>query len=89
MGCTELIGQSKYDQKCMKVQSKHGKVIQNMHGASRNYRYVWDVSPSQRLWGCLDASPGLPYQYFGVDQEHRYSFGLRPNFLRYANFLMR
>src|ERR1041385_5156697 len=31
-------------QKCMKVQAKHGKVTQNMHGASRNYRYVWDVS---------------------------------------------
>src|ERR1041384_4897209 len=30
--------------KCMKVQAKHGKVTQNMHGASRNYRYVWDVS---------------------------------------------
>src|SRR4051812_24612130 len=28
----------------MKVQAKHGKVTQNMHGASRNYRYVWDVS---------------------------------------------
>src|ERR1041385_7644193 len=28
----------------MKVQEKHGKVTQNMHGASRNYRYVWDVS---------------------------------------------
>ena len=32
-------------QKCNKVQPKHGKVTQNMHGASRNYRYVWDVSP--------------------------------------------
>src|ERR1041385_3076053 len=30
----------------MKVQAKHGKVTQNLHGASRNYRYVWDVS----LW---------------------------------------
>src|SRR3954464_11782183 len=28
----------------MKVHLKHGKVTQNMHGASRNYRYVWDVS---------------------------------------------
>src|SRR4051812_12205149 len=28
----------------MKVQAKHGKVTQNMHGASRNYRYVWDLS---------------------------------------------
>src|SRR3954463_12460376 len=28
----------------MKVHQKQGKVTQNMHGASRNYRYVWDVS---------------------------------------------
>src|SRR3954467_12955032 len=28
----------------MKVQAKHDKVTQNMHGASKNYRYVWDVS---------------------------------------------
>ena len=28
----------------MRVQAKHGKVTQNMHGASKNYRYVWDVS---------------------------------------------
>src|SRR4051812_24447458 len=28
----------------MKVQAKHGKVTQNMHGANRNYIYVWDVS---------------------------------------------
>src|SRR3954468_23073171 len=28
----------------MKVQAKHGKVTQNMHGTSRNYRYVLDVS---------------------------------------------
>src|SRR3954470_3212477 len=47
--CTELIGSSKYDQKCMKVHLKHGKVTQNMHGASRNYRYVWDVSTSASL----------------------------------------
>src|SRR3954469_4907823 len=32
----------------MKVQTKHGKVTQNMHGASRNYRYVWDVSLTNR-----------------------------------------
>ena len=30
----------------MKVHLKHGKVTQIMHGASRNYRYVWDVSPT-------------------------------------------
>ena len=28
----------------MEVHQKHGKVAQNIHGASRNYRYVWDVS---------------------------------------------
>src|SRR4051812_30604049 len=28
----------------MKVQAKYGKVTQIMHGASRNYRYIWDVS---------------------------------------------
>ena len=34
----------------MKVQAKHGKVTQNMHGASINYRYVWDVSaPSYEI----------------------------------------
>src|SRR4051812_24712972 len=33
----------------MKVQAKHGKVTQNMHGASRNYRYVWDVSVEHAL----------------------------------------
>src|SRR3954466_6715853 len=42
--CTDLIGESKYDQNCMKFHQKHGKVTQNMHGASRNYRYIWDVS---------------------------------------------
>ena len=31
----------------MKVQAKHGKVTQVMHGASRNYRYVWDISSSK------------------------------------------
>src|SRR3954469_21337361 len=33
----------------MKVQAKHGKVTQNMHGANRNYRYVWDVSKPSRI----------------------------------------
>src|ERR1041384_6804799 len=33
----------------MKVQAKHGKVTQNMHGASRNYRYVWDVSATSKV----------------------------------------
>src|SRR4051794_5875192 len=32
----------------MKVHLKHGKVTQNMHGASINYRYVWDVSAAPR-----------------------------------------
>src|SRR4051812_5458783 len=38
----------------MKVQEKHGKVTQIMHVASRNYRYVWDVSTSPSL---MPASP--------------------------------
>src|SRR4051812_33137319 len=33
----------------MKVQAKHVQVTQNMHGASRNYRYVWDVSHVRQL----------------------------------------
>src|SRR4051812_4618220 len=33
----------------MKVHLKHGKVTQIMHGASINYRYVWDVSDIHRL----------------------------------------
>ena len=52
-GCTELIGLSKYDQKCMKIHLKHGKVTQIMHGASRNYRYIWDVSLT--LIHCMSA----------------------------------
>ena len=40
----------------MKVQAKHGKVTQNMHGASRNYRYVWDVSISQKEQQCAPFS---------------------------------
>src|SRR4051812_40851835 len=28
----------------MKVHQKHNNITQNMHGASRNYRYVWDIS---------------------------------------------
>ena len=30
----------------MKVYLDHSNITQNMHGASRNYRYVWDVSPT-------------------------------------------
>src|SRR4051812_5977757 len=33
----------------MKVHLKHGKVTQIMHEASRNYRYVCDVSLSWRV----------------------------------------
>src|ERR1043165_7335752 len=50
----------------MKVQAKHGKVTQNMHGASRNYRYVWDVSPwskrdySRHIREASMAMEGLP-----------------------------
>ena len=35
----------------MKVQAKHGKVTQIMHGESRNYRYVWDVSEGAEVAG--------------------------------------
>ena len=50
----------------MKVQAKHGKVTQNMHGASKNYRYVWDVSYPhlQRNFSCNGAidrpNPKIP-----------------------------
>src|ERR1041385_4417470 len=47
--CTFLIGYSKYDQKCMKLYQKHCNITQNMHGASKNYRYVWDVSTPTSL----------------------------------------
>ena len=30
--------------KCMEVYEIHSNITQNMHGASRNYRYVLDVS---------------------------------------------
>src|SRR3954468_19822258 len=45
----------------MKVQEKHGKVTQNMHGASRNYRYVWDVSivHSKFLRVCAGVNMGV------------------------------
>ena len=43
-------------QKCNKVQPKHGKVTQNMHGASRNYRYVWDVSVIHYASKTLDSA---------------------------------
>src|SRR3954470_21951855 len=39
----------------MKVYLDHSNITQNMHGASRNYRYVWDVSAS-----CLGASETTP-----------------------------
>ena len=41
----------------MKVQAKHGKVRQNMHGASRIYRYVWDVSASMAMDGLPEGVP--------------------------------
>ena len=28
----------------MKVYQNHGNITQNMHGESKSYRYVWDVS---------------------------------------------
>ena len=48
----------------MKVQAKHGKVTQIMHGASRNYRYVWDVSTSPSL---IPARPRV-----GNDKKHNF-----------------
>ena len=49
----------------MKVQAKHGNVTQNMHGASRNYRYVWDVSDIRGL--NPQSSITLP---LGVSRNH-------------------
>src|SRR3954469_3531067 len=43
--------------KCIKVQPNHGKSTQNMHGASRNYRYVWDGSDAHQP--CMHGSPGV------------------------------
>src|SRR4051812_46544410 len=39
----------------MKVQAKHGKVTQNMHGARRNYRYVCGVSANNAKQDNLQA----------------------------------
>src|SRR3954466_10160618 len=47
--------------KCMEVHLKHGKVTQIMHGASINYRYVWDVS------GGNNTSPSLMFLSLKLD----------------------
>src|SRR5436305_8791079 len=61
----------------------HGKVTQIMHGASRNYRYIWDVSPP----GCpippiftprpksLDTRTPLPIR----SEEHTSELQSRPH----------
>ena len=43
----------------MKVHQKHEKVTQNMHGASRNYRYVWDVSAGSLISDLQDTFKDL------------------------------
>src|SRR4051812_21262338 len=37
---------------CMKVYLDHSNITQNMHGASRNYRYVWDESVPAAATSC-------------------------------------
>ena len=56
----------------MKVQEKHGKVAQNMHGASRNYRYVWDVSvvPMGR-YECCDIMPSHKFELYSKSWYER------------------
>ena len=53
----------------MKVQAKHGKVTQNMHGAIRNYRYVWDVSLSCQDKEMLDVSSSGVFQTKSVEER--------------------
>src|SRR3954469_7135390 len=69
----------------MKVQAKHGKVTQNMHGASRNYRYVWDVSLGAQVHQPQhSAHPSIDFYHLeDPQQRERYSpqandYGLRP-----------
>src|SRR3954471_15177187 len=52
----------------MKVQAKHGKVTQNMHGASRNYRYVWDVSIMHS--GCTNHMTGDKELFIDENLSH-------------------
>ena len=33
----------------MEVHKYHSNIAQKRHGASRNYRYVWDVSITERV----------------------------------------
>ena len=49
---TKLIDEiilSTNDEKCMEVYKYHSNITQKRHGASRNYRYVLDVSTSPSL----------------------------------------
>src|SRR4051812_12917574 len=53
----------------MKVHLKHGKVTQIMHGASINYRYVWDVStPSYEIKFAL-LNLVMKEQFFGAGED--------------------
>src|SRR3954469_2581583 len=69
----------------MKVQAKHGKVTQNMHGANRNYRYVWDVSKlsgidviKHAFWSSSSRIPPITVMWWSAfrtssSSSHRYS----------------
>src|SRR4051812_24995634 len=63
----------------MKVHLKHGKVTQIMHGASRNYRCVLDVSPRIALshlesWRilrrCILSEPSVGYVLGSIHTFH-------------------
>ena len=47
----------------MKVEAKHGKVTQNMHGANINYRYVWDVSALPSFLGVFEGFQDADFLY--------------------------
>src|SRR4051812_22540973 len=52
----------------MKVHQNHSNITQNMHGASKSYRNVWDVSPikleSRFLWNWKNRPRYLvPWRY--------------------------
>src|SRR4051812_19786326 len=60
----------------MKFHLKHGKVTQNMHGASRNYRYFWDVSTSPSLIFCSSSSRQMITSIISVVTCHTTIYGL-------------
>src|SRR4051812_4925612 len=52
----------------MEVYLDHSNITQNMHGASRNYRYVWDLSlpGSARAvvpWPSTAPTTGIPLDF--------------------------